>query len=271
MIEQLRRWWTGSTPKNIPDALWKDTVIQLPFLTGLREDEMTRLKSLCEEFLTTKQFSGAGELELTDTICLSIALQGCLPILNLGIDWYKGWHGIVVYPDEFVIPRETVDENGVVHHFQEIAAGEAWQDGPLIISWSDAQMIEDEYNVVIHEFAHKIDMLNGDADGCPPLQKNQSKATWTQVWTMAYNDFVQRVESSPLVTHIDEEGLDFEALEIDTTIDPYASENPGEFFAVVSEVFFTAPNALKNEYPDVYAQLTLFYDQDPAKRQATGS
>lgn len=266
MIGRLQAWWKSPRPAPVPDHLWQAAIDRLPFLGGLDNNELARLRSLCQDFLLQKEFVAAEGFQLTDEICLSIALQGCLPILNLGLDWYRGWDGIIVYPDEFVIPRETMDEDGVVHRYEEIAAGEAWDGGPLIISWSDAQMTKGEYNVVIHEFAHKIDMLNGNADGCPPLQKNQSNATWRSIWQWAYEDFCRRVDHAPLGIFEDENGEEFEDIELDSVLDPYAAEAPGEFFAVTSEVFFTAPAALRIEYPDLYAQLVLFYQQDPAAR-----
>ena len=266
MIGQLMSWWKGNQPEPIPDPLWRTVIDRLPFLRGLSQDEWMRLRTLCSKFLANKEFNGSGGLQLDDEICLSIAVQGCLPIMNLGLDWYRGWHGIVVYPDEFLIPRDIIDDDGVVHHFDEIAAGEAWSGGPLIISWSDAQMTQGEYNVVIHEFAHKIDMLNGNADGCPPLQKNQSNATWQRVWRSAYQDFCQRLDSAPIIVMEDENGEEFDEPEFDSALDPYAAEAPGEFFAVASEVFFTCPRALKTEYPEVYEQLSILYQQDPSSR-----
>lgn len=268
MIGRLKSWLKGASPAPIPDRLWTTVVTRLPFLNGLNEDEWRRLRQLSSDFLASKQFEAARGFQLNDEICLSIAVQGCLPILNLDLDWYRGWHGIIVYPDEFVIPREVMDDDGVVHRYQEVAAGEAWGAGPLILSWSDVQMTDSEYNVVIHEFAHKIDMLNGDADGCPPLQKNQSNATWHKTWHHAYADYCDRVDRAPSTIIADDHGEEFEELELDSALDPYASENPAEFFAVASEVFFTAPCALQAEYPDLYAQLALLYRQDPASRQA---
>lgn len=266
MIGALIRAWCRPRPTGIPDDLWHSTVSSLPFLNGLTDEETQRLRILTGDFLAEKEFNAGEGIELTDGICLSIAVQGCLPILNLGIDWYSGWRGIVVYPDEFVIPRETMDENGVVHRYDEIAAGESWGGGPLIVSWRDAQMTDGEYNVVIHEFAHKIDMLNGDADGCPPLQKNQDNATWQRLWGSAYEDYCRRVDEAPNALFTDDEGEEFEELDLDSALDPYAAEAPAEFFAVASEVFFTAPQALRVEYPDIYQQLALLYRQDPAGR-----
>jgi len=266
MIGLWRKLLGSKTPGPIPDALWRSVTGKLRFLDHLSIDECARLHALSSAFLAEKEFTAAGGLELSDEICLSIAVQGCLPILNLGLDWYRGWQGVIVYPDEFVIPREIVDSDGVVHRYDEVAAGEAWGDGPMIVSWTDAQMTEGEYNVVIHEFAHKIDMLNGDADGHPPLQKNMSHAAWEQVWSAAYRNFCDRVDHAPMSIVEDEHGEAFEELTIDSALDPYAAEAPGEFFAVVSEVFFTAPDALQAEYPGLYEQLVLLYRQDPAGR-----
>ncbi|WP_313952453.1 zinc-dependent peptidase, partial [Accumulibacter sp.] len=166
MIGKLLGWLRKqpeTTP--FPDALWQGVVSALPFLGALDAEEQARLRALTEGFLAEKEFATAGELQLSDEICVSIAAQGCLPILNLGLDYYRGWVGIVVYADEFVIPRSIEDEFGVVHEYEELASGEAWEGGPLLISWRDAQMAGAGYNVVIHEFAHKLDMLNGEVNG----------------------------------------------------------------------------------------------------------
>jgi Mlc titration factor MtfA (ptsG expression regulator) len=160
---------------------------------------------------------------------------------------------VIVYADEFIIPRSVEDEFGVVHEYQELASGEAWDGGPLLISWRDAQMAGSGYNVVIHEFAHKLDMLNGEANGIPPLPPEIARNDWQQVLLASYDDFCSLVDEA-------------DAAGQDTVFDPYASENPGEFFAVMSEAFFETPALLRDEYPAFYAQLTVFYRQDPASR-----
>lgn len=265
MIGALKALFGKRAPRAIPDDLWRRVVADLPFLEGLTPDQEIRLRELTGGFLAGKTFDSAEGLALSDEICLSIAVQGCLPVLNLGLDWYAGWHGVIVYPDEFVIPREVTDEHGIVHRYDEIAAGEAWGGGPLIVSWRDAQMTDGEYNVVIHEFAHKIDMLSGEADGCPPLQKNQAVAAWRADWSAAYEDFCRRVDAAPLVSFVENDER-FEEIDLDSALDPYAAEAPAEFFAVASEVFFTAPWELRDEYPAVYAQLATLYRQDPTTR-----
>ena len=251
VLKKLINWLRGrQEAPHIPEELWQQTLTTLPFLERLSADEKSRLKQLCEAFLAEKEFSSAGGLELTDAMCVSIAVQGCLPILNLGLSCYRGWVGIVVYPGEFVIPRVIEDEFGVVHEFDDIASGEAWEGGPVLISWDDAQMAGSGYNVVIHEFAHKLDMLNGDADGLPPLPPKLTPQLWEETLLAAYDDFCQRVD-------------DAEQRGEETRLDPYAAENPAEFFAVMSETFFEMPELLKEEYPELYTLFCNFYRQDP--------
>lgn len=237
-------------PAEIPDSLWQEAVTRLAFLDWLAADERQRLRALVARFLEEKEFTATGGLELDDRMRLSIAIQGCLPILNLGLDWYAGWVGIVVYPAEFVIPRSIMDDDGVVHEYDEVASGEAWGGGPLLISWEDVEMAGEGYNVVIHEFAHKLDMLNGDADGMPPLHAGMSHAAWEAALFDAYDDFCNRVDAGE-----------------DTAIDPYAAESPGEFFAVIAETFFEEPGLLRAEYPALYAQVAVFFRLDPLARE----
>lgn len=265
-LGKLIGWLRGTRePAEIPDALWQATLAALPFIAALDDDEKSRLRALCRDFLAQKEFASAGGLELTDAMCVSIAAQGCLPILNLGFESYRDWVGIVVYPDEFVIPRSVEDEFGVVHEYDDIASGEAWAGGPLLISWRDAQMAGDGYNVVIHEFAHKLDMINGDADGIPPLPASIDRRVWEDTLLAAYDDFCDRVDTAE--AHGDDSG---EAFFDATGLDDYGAESPGEFFAVMSETFFEAPDVLRQAYPELYAQMRLFYRQDPATRRAAG-
>ena len=249
-ISKLIGWLRGKhETTRLPDALWQEAVAALPFLGRLSDEEKARLRRLSEDFLGEKEFTSAGGLELTDAMCVSIAVQGCLPILNLGLQRYRDWVGIVVYPDEFIIPRSVEDEFGVVHEYDDVASGEAWDGGPLLISWRDAQMAGEGYNVVIHEFAHKLDMLNGEADGMPALHSGLDEEEWINTFSSAYEHFCQRVDA-------DEE----------TIIDPYASDDPAEFFAVLSETFFELPEVVDREYPAVYDLLKRYYRQDPLGR-----
>ena len=245
-------WFAKKKPPAVPDALWAGTLATLPFLAALDADEKMVLKSLVENFLAEKEFSTGGGLELTDEICVAIAAQGCLPILEFGLAAYRNWVGIIVYPDEFVVPRQMEDEDGVVHEYDDVLSGEAWQGGPLIISWRDVQMAGDGYNVVIHEFAHKLDMQNGEADGMPALPPGLTAETWEKVFFAAYDDFCRRVDRGE-----------------ETLIDPYASEHPAEFFAVLSENFFETPEVVSTEYPPLYDLFKRYYRQDPLARLTT--
>ena len=257
MLEKLRRWRRGRIVANaqLDPELWRKVLARLPFLHGLSAAERERLRECVILFLDRKSIHGAGGLVLDFEMQLTIAAQACILILNLDVDYYRGWVEVIVYPDEFIPTVEYTDEDGVVHTGGEPMAGEAWLQGPLILSWADVAPAADGsgVNVVIHEFAHKLDMLNGDANGFPPLHREMSRAEWSEAFGNAYADFCRRVEA-------DEE----------VAIDPYAATSPGEFFAVLSEAFFEIPRAVKSLYPEVYRQLGLFYRQDPALRVTQG-
>jgi len=244
-------WFGKKKARAVPEALWESTLAAQPFLAALNSDERTALKILVEDFLAEKEFSTGGGLELTDEICVAIAAQGCLPILEFGLAAYRNWVGIIVYPDEFVVPRQMEDEDGIVHEYDDVLSGEAWQGGPLVISWRDVQMAGDGYNVVIHEFAHKLDMLNGEADGIPALHSGITEKEWETIFFAAYDDFCRRIDSGE-----------------ETIIDPYASEHPAEFFAVLSENFFETPEVVSAEYPALYDLFKRYYRQDPLARLA---
>ena len=229
-------------------ALWKATVASLPFLQGLSAEEMQRLRDMALLFLAEKQFSAAHGFRLNDAMRLSIAVQACLPVLNLGLDRYDVWSEIVVHPGDFKVQIRETDDHGVVHEFDDERAGESWPGGPVVLSW-DAAAHALDMNVVIHEFAHKLDMANGEADGMPPLHSGMDRRVGTEAFRVAYEGFCDAVDRGK-----------------DTWLDPYAAEAPGEFFAVVSEAFFEAPNETRRRYPDVYEQLKQYYRQDPARR-----
>ena len=234
----------------IDETHWQRMLERYPFLAGLSTEEVARLKEHVALFLHAKQIHGAGGLVLDDEMKLAIAVQACLVILNLPFDWYDGWVEVIVYPDEFVPKMEWEDEYGVVHESHEAHAGEAWLQGPVILSWADVEQTRgDGVNVVIHEFAHKLDMLNGEANGYPPLHADMERSRWTSVFAAAYGDFCARVDR-----------------EAPVSIDPYAAESPGEFFAVVSEAFFELPETVRDTYAEVYEQLVSFYRQDPYAR-----
>ena len=257
MLQRLLDWHRARRARRlaIADFQWQAAEATLPFLAGLSPTEREALRQMARQFIADKQWNAARGLALSADIQLRIALQACLPVLNLGLDWYRGWVGIVVYPGDFVIPRQLMDEDGVVHEFDDEVLGEAWDGGPVLLGWFDSsaqpEVESGEINIVIHEFAHKLDMRHGLPDGMPPLHADMSRERWRNVMEEAFEDLNLCLDN-------DEE----------PPIDPYAAEAPSEFFAVCSEAFFTRPSSLQNAYPEVYRELACFYRQDPLKRLA---
>ena len=251
----------------IEPGLWKRATAPWLFMRGLPPADAERLRVLCERFLGSKHFSGTHALEVSDAMQVEIAAQACILVLELGIECYEGWSEIIVYPSQFAPEREEVDDAGVVHLTRDAMAGEAWLGGPVILSYEDVALSADArsrvagYNVVIHEFAHKLDMRNGDPNGFPPLHRGMDAAAWKRAMSEGYADFRRRVDAAErLPERRAQAALDR------LPIDPYAAESAGEYFAVVSEAFFETPEALAPAYPAVYAQLRLFYRQDPGAR-----
>jgi len=255
MFGAIRKWREERVLRAaaLPDTLWREAVAALPFLAMYDHAELVRLRDLCVLFLHAKGIVGAGGHEVTPLERTIIAIQACVLVLNLDLALYDDFENVIVYPGEFVPGWEWEDEAGVVHRNASALAGEAMPGGPVVLSWPDveasADFAESGMNLVIHEFAHKIDMRNGEANGFPPLPPEMSVAEWRAAFASAYRDFCRRVDDGEYVA-----------------IDPYAAESPGEFFAVLSEVFFADPRRLRDIYPTVYTQLARFYRQDTARR-----
>ncbi len=257
MIGRLLQGWRrrreqrALARREIPDALWQRTLRRYPFLARRSDADLAELRRLASLFLDRKEFSGAGGFVVDDDTAVAVAVQACLPVLRLGLAAYDGFVGIVIHPAPVVAPRAVTDEVGVVHQYDEVLAGEAMEGGPVMLSWADVRdagaTAGEGYNVVIHEFAHVIDMIDGEADGMPPLPDAKAMAHWSGVMQYEYDRFCERV-----------------ACGHDTVLDPYGAEAPGEFFAVASEAFFVNPRALKEEQPALYRLLVEFYRQDPA-------
>ena len=252
-LGRLRGWREARTLERraIPDALWELTLLRFPFIARRSETDRARLRELATLFLADKEFAGMQGLEVDDGMAVAIAAQACLPVLQLGIASYDAFKGIVVHPDVVVARREVTDEDGVVHHYDEELAGEAMEGGPIMLSWRDVADAGDTapwgYNVVIHEFAHVLDMRDGAADGVPLLPDRAARARWLAVLEPEWADFCERVDAGE-----------------DTLIDPYGAEAIDEFFAVASELFFTAADEMKLAHPALYALLAGYYHQDPA-------
>jgi Mlc titration factor MtfA (ptsG expression regulator) len=261
----------------IDDAAWQALLSAEAFLTGLDADQRTRLRALCGAFLATKAINGAAGLVVDAAMIGRIVVQACLPVLELGIEAYPRFDEIIVYPGDFIIDRESIDEDGVVHRWREFASGESWDDGPMVLAWEAADVAPKRlssfaFNVVIHEFAHKLDAGNHAIDGVPAfsrrLHPGLDAARWRDVLERSLDDFVARVEAveRSIPRHVDPDSMRADRYYASLPLDAYAATDEAEFFSVSSEAFFVAPGRLKDAYPQWYALLAAFYRQDPTQR-----
>jgi Mlc titration factor MtfA (ptsG expression regulator) len=246
-------WLRGLTaPRaNITDAEWNATLARSRVFASLGADERARLRELSQRFLAKKKFSSAAGHVMTPEQTLAIAALACLPVLHLGFEWLGGWREVIVYPGEFRVKREHHDERtGVITEGEDDLIGEAWERGPVVLSWADvATDLErpfDGFNVVAHEIAHKLDMLDGAMNGVPRLPPDVARGEWIETLQLAYDKLVHAVERGR-----------------DTFIDPYATESADEYFAVVSELHFSDRAGLARAAPAVAALLARFYGPRP--------
>lgn len=250
MLKRLQRWREDRLIARLDLARqWESAVASWPVAARYQGINRDRLRDQALRFLLRKQFVAGADFELEDSMRLLVATMAIVPVLELGLHWYRGWSSVIVYETPFVPEAEWEDEFGIVHQSDQALSGEAWPQGPVILSWQDVleASSEDAYNVVIHEMAHKLDMLDGDANGAPPLHRSMDPAAWKESFSTAWVELESRQQTQ----------------EDDLPIDPYALEDSGEFFAVSSECFFEAPERLAAAWPEVYAQLSAFYRQDP--------
>ncbi|MFC5437823.1 zinc-dependent peptidase [Rhodanobacter umsongensis] len=250
MLDKIRNWRIRRTVARHPiaESLWLDALQRCPAARRLGASDQATLRVLATLFLEIKSLEPTQGLHLDDADRVLLAAHACIPILKLGLDWYDGWHSIIVYPDAFIPRRTQTDAAGVVHQTHTVMAGEAWGRGPVILSWAEVLHGGGRpgHNVVIHEMAHKLDMLNGDANGFPPLHRRMDRRVWSRVFSNAWDRLKDEQRNGA-----------------DLPMDPYALESPAEFFAVASEQFFEAPATLRDGLPDVYRQLEQFYRQHP--------
>ena len=253
----LRRYRADANA--IPEAMWQKTLARYPFLARLSEPDQLQLKRLSSQFLASKEFSGAHKFVVTDDMALAIAAQACLPVLHLGINYYDEFRGIVLHPGPMLARREARDAAGVVHGYSEELAGEAMEGGPVTLSWQDAAASGDAmqrgYNVVIHEFVHKLDMhsaAGGVANGCPPLSTRAAKAHWQATMQAAFAAFKEKLTMA--------ERFGGEP----PWLDAYGATSPAEFFAVASEAYFVNRKRFENEFSDLATLFDGFYTKKSA-------
>lgn len=245
----LRDKWIRRRP--FP-AQWDEQLsARLAPYSTLTPEERSRLQQLIQLFLAKKRFYGCNGLEITDEIRVAVAAQACLLVLNQGWAVYPKLISILVYPDAFRAEREQRQEDGTVAAANHDMLGESWSNGKVILSWDDitrgARDFTDGHNVVLHEFAHQLDGQSGTTNGAPPLYRN-SYQSWARVFGENYTDLQERtLKRLPKV------------------MDSYGATNPAEFFAVATEAFFEKPQELKQHRPELYEELSLYYNVDPSR------
>jgi hypothetical protein len=250
------RWLRGlfaRSPESPPDPeLWQRVRDAVPWVAALDPDRDARLAALSARFLRQKTITPVDGLVLDETRRAILAALCCLPLLEFGAEGLHGWSQLIVYPDAFRAHREHIDAAGVMHAWDDELIGEAWEAGPLILSWADveADLAEPDagFCVAVHEMAHKLDALDGALDGTPPLPREWQR-DWARDFQSAYDAFAARVDAGRR-----------------TAIDAYAAEAPEEFFAVCTEYHFSAPALLRRELPAVAAHLQRFYGVSPLER-----
>lgn len=230
---------------------WDEAYQQLPLLRGISKEEQQVLEDLSILFMHHKNFEGAQGFTITTHVLLVIAIQACLPILRLGLGCYDNFSTIIVYPEGFITNRQEMDDTGVVDHDRTHTLGESWLRGPVILSWHDSKHggIEDGSNLVIHEFAHKLDMQNGVANGFPPLHGDINSSDWVREFSKAYDYLKENCRGNQL------HGFDC-----------YGASDPAEFFSVFSEMFFEKPAKVRKHFPEIHNLLELYYRQTPISR-----
>jgi MtfA peptidase len=229
----------------------------VPMYGRLPEADRHELRARVQVFIAEKNFEGAGGLEMTDEVRVTIAAQACILLLRLDDDQnYPRLRSIVVYPSAYRVPRQARDgmierEDHAVH------LGESWTHGAVVLSWNSARRgaadPRDGKNVILHEFAHQLDQEDGAADGTPELERLALYAPWARVLSEHYLALRKAARTGRR-----------------TLLDTYGATNEAEFFAAASECFFERPVQLRTRHPELYQELSAYYGQDPAGDSRSG-
>ncbi len=243
----MRRWWRPPAP--IDASVWAEVRVALPWVAALDGERDQRLHALASLFLNEKTITPVAGLQLGRTQRAMLAALCCLPLLEFGEEGLHGWSQLIVYPEAFRVECSHMDAAGVLHEGSDELIGEAWEAGPVILSWADvmADCADPRagFCVAAHEIAHKLDALDGVLDGTPPLPRDW-QLEWAGDFQHAYEGLVANVEAG-----------------LPSAIDPYAAEAPEEFFAVVTEYHFSDPATLHKAMPEVAAHLVRLYGAAP--------
>lgn len=248
-------WWLERRRKALrtkpfPTA-WREILKRrVPYVRSLPADLQLRLKQHIQVFVAEKAFIGCNGLHVNDEMRVTIAAQACLLILNRASGNYPRLRQILIYPDSFVVARDHTDGMGVAHRARQVLAGESWSEGQVILSWQDtlhgAAFVDDGQNVAIHEFAHQLDQETGSANGAPLLARRAHYQRWSQVLSAEFAALQARATRGEPSLFSD-----------------YGATDPAEFFAVISEVFFEQPARMADAHPDLYREVSQFYQLDP--------
>jgi len=254
MLEWIRnRHRRELTEAPFPDAWQNYLESNVRLYALLSGPEQAALRDDLHIFLAEKNWEGCGGQAMTEEIKVTISAHACLLTLGLEHDYYPNLESILVYPSGYVARSRSIKAGGIVEEGPSGRLGEAWPNGPIVLSWSDAlrdgQGHNPGHNVILHEFAHKLDMVSGGADGVPRLHSDEDFDRWAVVMSEQYQHLLHRIEHHE-----------------HPVIDPYGATNPAEFFAVSTEMFFEHPVVMQTHLPAMYDVLKAFYRQDPAAR-----
>ncbi len=247
----VQRWRRARVRRQPFPPAWRAVLRErMPAFAQLPPDIQVRLKKHAQVLLAEVPFIGCGGLVVDDEVRVLVAVQASLLLLGRGDGGFGGLTRVLVYPGAFVVDRTLPQPDGTLREERQVLAGESWQQGQVVLSWNDvldgAAEPEDGRNVVIHEFAHRLDQSQGGANGAPWLPGAGRRRQWARVFSAEFEALQRRLAAG-------ESGL----------IDAYAATNAAEFFAVTSELFFERPEALAQAHPALHEQLRGFYGVDP--------
>lgn len=223
------------------------------FYRRLPAELRERLHSLIQIFVQQKTFVGCNGLTVTDRMRVVIAANACLLLVNRpGVPrehLYDDLYSILIYPTAFIVPESHRDSHGLVTEGHRVLSGQAWDSRRIILSWEDIEQSHTTgHNVVLHEFAHYLDMEDETMDGAPGLGGKAAYEQWSRIFWGEYDRLRDSIRAG-----------------LPTLIDPYGATAPAEFFAVVTEVFFGQPQELEAQHAGLYQQLRKYYRLDPAR------
>lgn len=254
LLYPLRTWRRRRLLAQPFPPAWEPHLARLPFYERMEATSRQRLRDDLRILIAEKNWEGCGGLALTDEMRVVIAATAALLLLGLDHDHYQRVSSILVYPSGWRVPGRMSPSGELQPERSHL--GEAWQQGPVVLAWDAARHgsfdPKDGHNLVLHEFAHQLDFMDGIADGRPPLRASTDARTWRETLQREFD----------ALTAADDRGKK-------TLLDPYGATNPAEFFAVATECFFERGPSLRARHPALYDELRRYYGQDPAGRAST--